>query len=116
MLHTGFTLSDHAEIRMSQRNCSRSDVEYALNHGKRVHSAGVTTFFLGKRDIPQSDQKLSKISRLEGITVLAKAMENGILQIITVYRNRTAIKAARRKSKYDLKKQNSSAKSLLVED
>lgn len=105
MLHAGFKLSDHALFRVSQRNCSVFDVEYVIKHGKRVHSAGVTTYFLGKRDIPADDQRFSRITRLEGITVLATALENGLLQIITVYRSKSAIKSARRKSKYDLKKQ-----------
>jgi hypothetical protein len=105
LLHTEFNLSEHAELRMSQRNCSLRDIEYVLQHGQRIHSAGVTTFFLGKRDIPKDDQKLAWISRLEGITVLAAKSDDGNLEIVTVYRNKTALKAARRKSKHDLKKQ-----------
>lgn len=114
MLHTQFTLSDHAALRMSQRNCSLGDIEYVLNHGQRVHSAGVTTYFLGRKDIPEGDQKIPDIARREGIAVLTKHLENGTLIVITVYRNREALKTARQKPKYDSRKFGSQTEPLAL--
>lgn len=107
MLPISFILSEHAVLRMSQRNCSPEDIEYVLTHGEPVHGAGVTTYFLAKKNIPKSDQKLPNVSRREGIIVLTKTLEDGRLIVITVYRNRDAFKTVRQKHKYDSRKPGS---------
>ena len=97
MLH----LSQHAVLRMAQRNISLHDLEYVLEHGGRVHKTGVEFYILRKRDIPQDDRKRSEIMRLEGTVVLTSFMEDGNPEIITMYRNKGAFRSVRSKAKYD---------------
>lgn len=75
--------SDHAGIRMAQRNLSSEDVDFVLDHGQRLHKAGAVFYFLGRCDIPRRWRR--RFERLEG-TVLVFSNETNTL--ITVYRNR----------------------------
>ncbi len=93
--------SGHAMTRMAQRCLSADEIEYVICHGQRYHAAGVIHCFLGKKNIPEADQKADKIRRLEGATVLLDSKEGKA--VITVYRNRSAWKKIRRKAKYNLK-------------
>lgn len=90
-------LSNHAIMRMAQRNLSAEDVEYVLRHGCRVRSGGALHYFLRADDIPTADRK--KVERLEGTTVL---MDRWGQYIITVYRNRRGLKGIRRKVKWEI--------------
>jgi uncharacterized protein DUF4258 len=104
MLFSTFRLSKHALLRMAQRNVSLHDLEYVLEHGKRINTTGITVYILRKRDIPQDDRNKSEITRLEGTVVLTGFTQNGDLEIITAYRNKSAFKAFRSKAKYDNRK------------
>jgi hypothetical protein len=99
-----FNLSKHAALRMAQRNVSRDDLEYVLEHGKRIYTTGITVYILRKRDIPHEDRNRSTITRLEGTVVLTGFTQNGDLEIITTYRNKSAFKVFRAKAKYDNRK------------
>ena len=89
---------------MAQRNVSRNDVEYVLEHGERINTTGIMVYILRKRDIPQDDRNKSEITRLEGTVVLTGFTQDGNLEIITAYRNKSALKAFRCKAKYDNRK------------
>ena len=93
--------SKHAILRMAQRNISLRDLEYVLIHGERVYRTGATIYVLRKRDIPQNDRKKSEIARLEGTAVLIDSTPGGNLEIITMYRNKSAFRAIQCKTKYD---------------
>ena len=93
--------SGHAITRMAQRSLSADEIEYIICYGQRYHAAGVIHFFLGKKNIPETDQKADKFRRLEGATVLLDPEEGRA--VITVYRNKSAWKKIRRKEKYNRK-------------
>lgn len=93
------TFSHHAITRMAQRGLSANDVVYVVDHGQCIRCAGVRHYVLRKRDIPISDLSNKRYARLEGTTVLMDPKLGD--SVITVYRNRLAIKAIRRKEKYD---------------
>lgn len=97
-------LSQHAILRMAQRNISLGDLEYVLEHGERVHKTGVAIYILRKRDIPQNDRKRSEVTRLEGTVVLADFSADGDVEIITMYRNKSAFRTIRCKVKYDARR------------
>ena len=97
-------LTQHAVLRMAQRNISLDDLEYVLEHGERVHKTGVTIYILRKRDIPQNDRKKSEITRLEGTVVLTGFSQDGNLEVITMYRNKSAFRTLRCKEKYDYRR------------
>lgn len=106
MLFSTFNLSKHAVLRMAQRNVSLHDLAYVLEHGEPIHKTGITVYMLRKRDIPQDDRNKSEITRLEGTVVLTAFTQNGELEIITAYRNKSAFKAFRAKAKYDNRKRH----------
>lgn len=101
ILRSTLAISKHAILRMAQRNISVSDLEYVLEHGERINRTGVTIYALRKRDILQSDRKRSTITRLEGTVVLTGLRRDGRLEVITIYRNKSAFKVIRSKAKYD---------------
>jgi hypothetical protein len=86
---------------MAQRNISRSDLEYVLEHGERINRTGITIYVLRKRDILQGDRRKSEITRLEGTVVLTGFSQEGKLYVITIYRNKGAFKVIRCMAKYD---------------
>ncbi len=89
-----FQFTYHAVTRMAQRNLSRADVLFTIHNGQRCHRDGVVFYFLGQRDLPEDAPSNSR--RLEGTTVV---MDPQTLTIITVYRNRKALRQIKRKHK-----------------
>ena len=85
-------ISNHAKLRLAQRNLNEEDLAFILRYGQEIHRTGASFFFLGERDIP--DKFVRRQSRLVGSTVVVD--ERGI---VTVYRNKHAIKKIKRKSK-----------------
>jgi hypothetical protein len=92
------SLSRHARRRGARRNVAPDAVEYVLTHGRWIQRTGVTFYFLGRRDMPENDRSAGWASRLEGTVVLVAA--DG--EVVTVYRNRRALRAIARKMKYML--------------
>ena len=91
--------TNHAIKRMSKRSLTSADIEYVIDHTRPIHKAGAVFFFLGKKQIPHYDRRDNTLRRLEGTTVLVDSLSTW--NVITVYRNREAIKDIRRKAKYD---------------
>ena len=93
--------TEHALTRMHQRCLSIHDVQYVVLYGQQYRCAGVVHYFLGRRNIPTNDCRKDFLRRLEGTTVLVDSLEGRL--VITVYRNRSALKSIRRKAKTNLK-------------
>ncbi len=98
-MQTQRQFSEHAVLRMAQRHLNATEIEYVILNGRRIYNAGTLFCFLGKQDIPKNER--SKFARLEGTTVLLDADQAEY--VITVYRNRSALKQIRRKLKCNLK-------------
>ena len=79
-----FTLTDHADSRMQQRNIDVSAVQLVLSYGKIIHSKKARYFVVRKRDIKRLAKHCKDIALTENIQVL---VADGINSIITVYRN-----------------------------
>jgi|HigsolmetaAR201D_1030396.scaffolds.fasta_scaffold42774_2 hypothetical protein len=89
--------SQHAILRQAQRNLSSSDITFILENGRRIRSGGVLHVFLGRKDIPYNESR--NLERLEGtVLVMDDSYTDPVL--ITVYRNRRALKSIRSKQKY----------------
>ncbi len=86
----------HARQRAARRNLERDAIAYVLLHGRSLHRTGITFHFLARRDIPPADLQSAWVRSLEG-TVVLEAPDG---DLITVYRNRHAWAAIRRKLKY----------------
>ena len=87
----------HAQLRQSQRNVSGEDVDFVMTYGRRIRSGGALHIFLGRKDIPRDEARI--VSHLEG-TVLVMDDSTAEPVLITVYRNRRALKSIRCKRKY----------------
>lgn len=86
-------LSHHARIRASQRGLTPDEIGFVLTFGRKVRRTGVCFVFLGERDVP-ARHRLAK-SHLVGTTVLMSVQ--GI--VLTVYKNKDALKTIKRKKK-----------------
>ena len=104
MLTSTLQFTDHAVTRMNQRNLDEMDIDYVCEHGTRFIRAGVLHIFLGRRDIPESDQRYSFITRLIGTTILIDSHDTKT--VLTAYRNRESIRKDRRKQKFNSHKLN----------
>ncbi len=101
MLITSLVYPEHATQRLNQRNLKQSDVDYVCRHGSHSIMAGAIFFFLGRRNVPESDRRNAKITRLIGTTVLLDSHD--ATTVLTAYRNPDAPKRDRRKAKYNRK-------------
>ncbi len=90
----------HALSRRAQRNLSDADIDFVLNYGRRVRSAGVLHIFLGRRDFPRQRDLVRRFGHLEGTTLVVNDQE-GQPVLVTAYRNRRALKQIRAKTKYE---------------
>lgn len=99
-LQDHLSYSEHALTRIAQRGLSDVAVRYVVQHGQRYHRAGAIHCFLRKCDIPAADQGRDEYARLEGTLVLLNIKGN---TVITVYRNRKAMRQVRCKKKTNFK-------------
>ena len=93
---TAVLFSRHASSRAARRHVPPEALDYVLTYGRRIQRTGVTFYFLGRRDLPAADRQADWASRLEGTVALVG--NDG--QLITVYRQRKALRAIQRKLKY----------------
>ena len=85
-------ITDHAALRMAQRNVSLDDAVQVVHYGTVRHRAGVEFYFLAQRDISAGRER--ELERLVGTTVVVRRG-----RIRTVYRNRHALQSIKRKPK-----------------
>lgn len=94
------SITDHAWLRMAQRNLSLTDVTFVVEHGKRYWRAGALHIVLRYKDIPAPEQRA--FARLDGTVVL---LDDAGAVVTTVYRGnpKSADKVVRCKIRYDKK-------------
>jgi hypothetical protein len=84
-------VSEHARLRMAQRNVHPDDLEYILAHGRRIRNGnGSQCIFLAARDLPGED-RAGRRAKLEGTTVVI-VDDN----VVTIYRNRRGCRRVRK--------------------
>lgn len=88
--------SAHARRRAARRNIVPDALDYVLMYGRTIQRTGVTFCVLCRRDVPLEDLRKSWAARLVGTVALLAG--NG--EIITVYRNQSAVRKIARKMKY----------------
>jgi hypothetical protein len=77
-------MSQHAEVRMQQRGIRRTDVELAVQYGRRIHAKGLTYYVVGRKEVERQAMHGVNIAGLAGLQVLVKK-EDGM--IVTTYRS-----------------------------
>jgi hypothetical protein len=94
--------SYHANQRLARRNLSEADAAFVLEHGRRYYAAGALHVFLGRRNLPRERTLYQRYAHLEGtVLVMSAGVEK---QVITVYRNRRALRTIRSKKPYDARR------------
>ena len=92
-------LTGHAHTRSGQRHLRREDILYVCQHGQKLHRTGACFFFLREKDVPAADSK----PHLIGTVVLTKpGNQPGALIIVTVYKNKEALRTIKKKLKHRL--------------
>ena len=96
--HVHFT--EHAELRCAQRNVSKGDALYVMEHSRPQYSAGSKLYFLRRRDVSAEDLRDPRIQRLIGVCVLTKQVKPNTIVVLTLYHNeKSGLKDHRRKDK-----------------
>lgn len=78
----GLYITDHAQLRMSQRAIREQDIELVFEFGRRFHKNGVEGRVVGKKEVDKAMKKGIDLRRVDGIHVVF--CEGSI---ITTYRN-----------------------------
>ena len=99
-----FSLTNHAQLRGSQRNINPEDIDLILRYGRELHRTGTSFFFLGKRDIPEDLWTDDHMMKLEGTVLI---IGNDSASLITCYKNKKALREIKKKSKRGRKRPNS---------
>ena len=90
-------ISEHARLRLAQRNLSLGDLLFVLEHGRCMRSGHAWHVVLRGRDVPNDPWSARQFGHLEGAT-LVLIDENWRLVLLTAYRNRRALRQIRRRS------------------
>lgn len=93
---SSFVYSYHAKRRATRRSITHSDLDFILDYGRTIQRTGITFYFLARKDLLAAGPQASRAAHLEGTVVLVSTDQ----EIITVYRNRKALREIQRKSKY----------------
>ena len=92
-------LSKHAKQRGAQSNLSEQDVELVRRYGVLEHRTGVRFYFMRRREVERNRYAEPRLEKLHDIVMIVSSDDR---MVITVYRNRNALKEIRRKSKIRL--------------
>lgn len=90
-------LSEHAEVRATQRNLSQSEIEFIVEHGHQHRGAGAIFCQLRRDCMPGGLPGNHPYRRLVGTTVLLSSCGQ---TVVTIYRNTRAFRGDLRKRKY----------------
>jgi hypothetical protein len=86
----------HAVHRIDQRGIQPSWISLVLLYGTKIYNGGGLFVFMRRKDVPISVSP-SVAEKLEGITLL---LDPATEAVITVYKNRQAIRNIKRKIKH----------------
>ena len=89
-------LTGHARHRGAQSNLCVDDLDLVRRYGVLEHRTGVRFYFVGRREVERYREVEPRLDRLHGVVLVLAADDR---MVITVYRNRRALRDIRRKSK-----------------
>lgn len=90
-------MTTHADKRCRQRGLADEQILLVLEHGTAIRTAGALFYFMAGKDIPRHIPSSMK-ERIAGITLVVDPESN---ELLTAYKNRHALKAIRKKVRYD---------------
>ncbi len=88
----------HAQKRIQMRRVNEKLIGLALKYGVKIYNGGAKFVFVRKKDIPDDvDPEIAE--KIEGLVLIMNPIDD---TIITVYKNRNALKDIKKKVKrYD---------------
>ena len=89
-------LTGHARQRGAQSNLCVDDLDLVRRYGVLEHRTGVRFYFVRRREVERFREVEPRLDRLHGVVLVVSADD---CIVITVYRNRRALRDIRRKSK-----------------
>jgi hypothetical protein len=95
-LQAEVALSKHARRRGAQSNLSDRDLDLVRRYGVLEHRTGVRFYFVGRREVERYRYVEPRLAKLHDVVMIVSSDD---YFVITVYRNRNALKDIRRKSK-----------------
>lgn len=99
-LEDGTQLSKHGRQRAAQSNLSNDDVDLVRRYGVLEHRTGVRFYFIGRREVERYRFVAPRLAKLHDIVMIVSHNDD---TVITVYRNKHALKQIRRKSKVNFR-------------
>ncbi len=93
-------LSSHAKQRGAQSNLRDHDLDLVLRYGVLEHRTGVRFYVMRKREVERYRLVEPRLAKLHDIVII---VSNDDGTVITVYRNRNALRDIRRKPKANLR-------------
>ena len=96
------SITKHAKQRASQRGISPEQIELCISFGERMNRTGMEFYCMTKKCL----KKLKKatgayMDNLQGLIVMTHYDENGILAVVTVYKNQNGFRTIKKKEKYN---------------
>ena len=100
-MDTNIKITKDAENRASKRGINFEQIKLCIQYGEEIYRTGGLFFFMSNKCL----KKLKKIygaylSKLEGLVVLTQSSNRSLL-VVTVYKDRQAMKMIRKKNKYN---------------
>ena len=91
-------VSEHARRRGAQSNLRASDMELVRQYGILEHRTGVRFYILRRREVERYRHVEPRLAKLHDIVMIVSSDNT----VITVYRNKKALRDIRRKPKMNL--------------
>lgn len=88
--------SKHGQRRSAQSNLCEGDLELVRRYGVLEHRTGVRFYIVGQREVERYRDVEPRLEKLHDVVMIVAPDS---FTVITVYRNRHALKQIRRKSK-----------------
>lgn len=95
---TSAGVSDHARQRSAQSNLRASDMELVRRYGILEHRTGVRFYILRRREVERYRKVEPRLAKLHDIVMIVSSDNT----VVTVYRNKKALRDIRRKPKMNL--------------
>ena len=96
------SITKHAKQRASQRGISSEQIELCINFGERMNRTGMEFYCMTKKCL----KKLKKttgayMEKLQDLIVMTSYEDDGVIAVVTVYKNQNGFKTIRKKRKYN---------------
>ena len=94
------TLTNHARSRAAKRGINPDQIKLCIQYGEELYNGGVLFFFMSDKCL----KRIKKIygaylSNMHGLVVLTNNNDKSLV-VVTVYKNRNALRDLKRKNKY----------------